>query len=95
MSYGEDMTALQDRLAKEFVAKHPQWPGSTQAAQVMTERVVELVNTGHKLNSETLNEAYKQLLSEDRLFSEQQLNRMSDADLEALLKDSGSPIYKI
>ena len=83
---------LQLQLTREFWTKHPQFPGGTRAAQDMTERVAELVDTGKPLNLATMDEAYRQLLVEGRLITEAQAQRMSDKDLLQVVRDSGAEV---
>lgn len=94
----EDTAALQNQLVKEFWTKHPQFPGGTQAAQKMTERVQKLVDgympgMGRQpLSSDTLDLAYRQLLQEGELFSEKAAYELSEADLLQVVRDSGAEI---
>jgi hypothetical protein len=51
-------------IATAFIATHPEWPHTPEAARVMRERVEQLQAQGFPFNVTTADYAYRQLVSE-------------------------------
>lgn len=57
----------QSTLAANFVNTHPDFPGGTKEAEILTQEVMRLQATGHPVNMGTLELAWQNVVSEEKI----------------------------